>query len=277
MKNVKSRIAILTLIVLGLPCMFAVATEATDIEQAQSKAMNAASDLGGTSWQLVKIQGMDDTTVVPHDRSKYTVAFGSDGTVDVRIDCNRGHGTWKSSGLNQLEFGTMATTRAMCPPGSLQDRFTKDWPNVRSYIIKDAHLYLSLMADGGIYEFEPMTATQSNLGGTSWQLVKIKGDDQTLVPVDKAKYTITFGNDGMMNARIDCNQGHGTWKSPEAGKLELGLMATTRAMCPPGSLYDRIVKDWSSVRTYSIKNGHLFLSLAHGAFHEYEPTQNLAP
>jgi hypothetical protein len=27
---------------------------------------------------------------------------------------------------------------------------------VRSYTIKDAHLFLALMADGGIYEFEPL-------------------------------------------------------------------------------------------------------------------------
>jgi para-nitrobenzyl esterase len=26
---------------------------------------------------------------------------------------------------------------------------------VRSYVIRNGHLFLSLMADGGIYEFEP--------------------------------------------------------------------------------------------------------------------------
>jgi len=31
----------------------------------------------------------------------------------------------------------------------------KRWPFVRSYVLKDGRLYLSLMADGGIYEFEP--------------------------------------------------------------------------------------------------------------------------
>jgi para-nitrobenzyl esterase len=44
----------------------------------------------------------------------------------------------------------------MCPPGSFHDRLVKDWEFVRSYIIKDGHLFLSLMADGGIYEFEPI-------------------------------------------------------------------------------------------------------------------------
>jgi len=31
----------------------------------------------------------------------------------------------------------------------------KDVGNVRSYVIRNGHLYLALMADGGIYEFEP--------------------------------------------------------------------------------------------------------------------------
>jgi para-nitrobenzyl esterase len=46
----------------------------------------------------------------------------------------------------------------MCAPGSLHDRIIKHWPYVRSYVIRNGHLYLSLLADGGIYEFEPMAA-----------------------------------------------------------------------------------------------------------------------
>jgi len=37
----------------------------------------------------------------------------------------------------------------------LHDQLVKHWPYVRSYLIKGGRLYLSLMADGGIYEFEP--------------------------------------------------------------------------------------------------------------------------
>jgi para-nitrobenzyl esterase len=114
--------------------------------------------LGGTSWQLVKFQGGDGTTLTPDDRSKYTLAFGKDGTLSARIDCNRGRGSWTSPGPGQVRLGLLALTRAMCPPGSLHDRIVKQWPYVRSYIVKDGHLYLSLMADGGIYEFEPIAA-----------------------------------------------------------------------------------------------------------------------
>jgi para-nitrobenzyl esterase len=37
---------------------------------------------------------------------------------------------------------------------------SKDWEFVRSYTIENGHLFLSLMADGGIYEFEPISESQ---------------------------------------------------------------------------------------------------------------------
>jgi len=123
---------------------------------AQAPPPAAAPSLGGTSWQLVQFQGSDDTTLTPDERAKYTIAFGPDGQLSARIDCNRGRGTWTSPGPGQLQLGPLALTRAMCPPGSLHDRLVKHWSFVRSYVIKDGHLFLSLMADGGIYEFEPL-------------------------------------------------------------------------------------------------------------------------
>ena len=126
----------------------------------QTSPQDSAAALDGTSWQLVKFQSSDGKTLTPDDKAKYTIAFGNDGRVSARIDCNRGSGTWKSAGPNQLQFGPLALTRAMCPPGSMHDRIAKDWELVRSYTMKDGHLFLALMADGGIYEFEPTGAAK---------------------------------------------------------------------------------------------------------------------
>jgi heat shock protein HslJ len=125
----------------------------------QPSVPSPSSELAGTSWQLVKFQGSDDTTLTPDDRAKYTVEFAAGGRLSARVDCNRGRGTWKSSGSNQIQFGPLALTRAKCPAGSLYDQIVKHWGYIRSYVIKDGHLFLSLMADGGIYEFEPVTKT----------------------------------------------------------------------------------------------------------------------
>lgn len=121
-----------------------------------SVAERADSPLAGTSWRLVRFQGGDGTALTPDDRSKYTLSFGGDGLVAARVDCNRGRSTWRSPEATQLRFGPLALTRAACPPGSLHDHIVKQWEYVRSYVLRDGHLFLSLMADGGIYEFEPM-------------------------------------------------------------------------------------------------------------------------
>jgi uncharacterized lipoprotein NlpE involved in copper resistance len=46
----------------------------------------------------------------------------------------------------------------MCPPAPLNDRIPKDWQYVRSYVLKDGHLFVTLMGDRGAYEFEPVSA-----------------------------------------------------------------------------------------------------------------------
>lgn len=122
----------------------------------QRPATTATPDLGGTSWQLVRFEGNDGKALVPEDRTKYTIAFATDGSLAARIDCNRGRGTWKSAAPNQLHLGPLALTRAKCPPGSLHDHIVKRWSMIRSYLVKDGHLFLSLSGDGGTYELEPV-------------------------------------------------------------------------------------------------------------------------
>jgi para-nitrobenzyl esterase len=106
------------------------------------------------SWQLVRIQDGSGAVIAPDVKAKYTMEFDALGGVTMRIDCNRGSGKWKSPAPGQIEFSQLALTRAACPPGSLHDRIVTQLPQMRSYLVKNNRLYLSLMADGGIYEWE---------------------------------------------------------------------------------------------------------------------------
>jgi len=135
-------------------CLIASAAAAQSI---QRTAIDSPG-LAGTSWRLVKFQGSDGTTSTPDDRSKYTIAFGAYGQLTARVDCNRGRGSWKSTGSNQLQVSPLALTRAACRPGSLHDQIVMQWRSIRSYMVRDGHLFLALMADGGIYEFEPLVS-----------------------------------------------------------------------------------------------------------------------
>ena len=113
------------------------------------------SALVGRTWQLVEIVSMNDRVDAPDDRSLYTMTFKADGAVQVRADCNRGTGSWTSAAPGKLQFGQIAATQAMCRPDSLHDRYMAQFPSVRSYVMKEGHLFLATMADGSIIELEP--------------------------------------------------------------------------------------------------------------------------
>jgi len=149
----------ITIRVLSTLAAVAIAFGTTDSLRTFAGGQNSrgASELAGTSWKLVRLQAGDETTLVPGDGSKYTITFRSDGRVVAQVDCNRGSSNWKSSGPNELHFGSWSMTRAKCPPGSLHDRIVTEGANVRSYLIKDGHLFLSGMSGGGSYELEPLT------------------------------------------------------------------------------------------------------------------------
>lgn len=126
---------------------------------------NAAPELAGTVWQLVNIAGMDDSNAYPDDPSKYTLEFAAAGSVSMQLDCNRGTGTWKAESAGQLAFDPIAATRMLCPPGSLSDKYMAQFEWVRSYVLKDGHLFLATMADGSIIEFEPLPPVVATVFG----------------------------------------------------------------------------------------------------------------
>ncbi|MGA7964287.1 MAG: META domain-containing protein [Gammaproteobacteria bacterium] len=127
--------------------------------------------LAGTEWRLVEFQSMNDTVGAtrPDDPSLYTMRLNKDGTVTMRLNCNHASGTWsaeagpdRSSG--RFEFGPLAATRALCPPPSMDESIAAQAKFIRSYLLEDGRLHLSLMADGGIYVWEPNTGKSSAAG-----------------------------------------------------------------------------------------------------------------
>lgn len=127
-------------------------------------AQSQQHELTGTGWRFVRFASGDGSVSEPGDRL-YTVEFREDGRAALRFDCNHGSGSWTSAAPGQLEFGPAALTLMLCPPGSLDSLFTRQWGYIRSYLLRDGRLYLSLAADGGIFEFEPLADNPSSGAG----------------------------------------------------------------------------------------------------------------
>lgn len=141
-------------IVVGLCMVLATACEST-------RPKPRSHPLLGTAWELVSIGSTDDAQgripiALP---ARFTLRFGPDRRVMLRLDCNRGVGSWRARAAaadsGTLNFGLIAITRARCEPPHLDERVARDLAQVRSYQLKEGRLYLSLIADGGIYEWRP--------------------------------------------------------------------------------------------------------------------------
>lgn len=141
----------------GAEMLFSAAEGEASEAQAPAPAGEQGNELLNSGllgqWEWVSFQGMDDSSLEVSDPSRYTLEIRTDG-VSVLADCNRGMGGFESDGAS-LSFSEIATTRMACPPDSLADLYLSHLSYVRSWLIKDGDLYLSLFADGGIMRFRP--------------------------------------------------------------------------------------------------------------------------
>ena len=153
-----------------------VADSAPAPEAGATEIAEAGEDgtLAGTSWRLVEFQSMDDAVGVtrPEDPSLYTMRLNANGTVEMRLNCNRATGKWSAEPSGDgssggFEFGPLAMTRALCPPPSMDEQIAKQSEYIRGYLLRDGNLYLSLMADAGIYAWEPNDAATEVLFETT--------------------------------------------------------------------------------------------------------------
>ncbi|WP_421659425.1 META domain-containing protein [Leptothermofonsia sp. ETS-13] len=163
-----------------------IATLATAAAGSGEQSKPVAS-LAGTQWRLVEFQSMDDArgNQRPSDGTLYTMWLHGDGSVTMQLNCNRATGTWSAESGNdassgRFSFGPLAATRALCPVPSMDESIVAQSGHVRSYLLKDGKLYLSLMADGGVYVWETNTSSSAaipaapeNGGPRNWEVVSM--------------------------------------------------------------------------------------------------------
>ena len=89
---------------------------------------------------------------VPEDPSHYTIAFQPDGSRHIRSDCNHAGGKYTLR-KSALTIEVIHSTRAMCPPDSLEQTYLKDLNGAAIYFIREGGLYIDLKYDTGTMKF----------------------------------------------------------------------------------------------------------------------------
>lgn len=111
-----------------------------------------SEEITGVKWKWQQTRYNNDQLAVPVDPSRYTVIFNTDGTLNIQADCNRGGGAYSMEG-NRVTIEVTHTTRAMCPPESLDQIFIKDLNASTIYFFRNGDLYMDLKYDSGTMKF----------------------------------------------------------------------------------------------------------------------------
>jgi heat shock protein HslJ len=237
----------------------------------------AAASLEGPTWNWIKTEYSNDTTVTAPDPAKYTLKFGQAvNRFLFTADCNNGSGSYTVDGPT-LTMQVEGMTLALCPPPS--DEYVRLLDQVASYKIEGNTLYLALKLDTGIMTFTtgdtqpaagagssgattPSTPAGSNLqrltsGVWKWEQ-SADSSGQTWTAPNPASYTIQFNPDGTLGMKVDCNTGGGSYQADETN-LTIQLGPTTLMACPPPTLDNEFRQQLSLVASYFFDGDSLVL------------------
>jgi heat shock protein HslJ len=114
----------------------------------------APPGLTGIVWQWQDTLAPDGTVVWrPDQPARYTITFGTDGTLAIQADCNRARGAYARDGATlTLQIG--GVTRMRCATDSLMDRFLGELEYASALRLTPDALALGLTA-GDVMMFTP--------------------------------------------------------------------------------------------------------------------------
>ncbi|MBW2198948.1 MAG: META domain-containing protein [Deltaproteobacteria bacterium] len=110
------------------------------------------ADITGMEWKWQQTRYNNDQQARPQDPSRYTVLFRPDGTLNIRADCNRAGGKYAIQ-TSALTVEVTHSTRAACPPDSLEQTFLQNLNSAAIYFMKEGQLYIDLKYDTGTMKF----------------------------------------------------------------------------------------------------------------------------
>ncbi|MCO6450161.1 MAG: META domain-containing protein [Caldilineales bacterium] len=94
----------------------------------------------------------------------------------------------------------------------------------------------------------------------AWQSFADQSEVNDITVNDPAQYTLTFGSDGTVAIKADCNNAAGTF-TVDGSSLTIQIGPMTMAMCPEDSLSDQYIAMLGDVVSYVFNEDDLVLNL----------------
>ena len=228
-----------------------------------------ASGIPPVIWEIVSFSEPESAPVTITDPSRSTVQFLPDGRLLARLDCHHGHGGYTAA-AGVLALTPLVVTTAICPPDAEDPRVQAILERATSYTFAPDGL-LVLHGDTGSVHLRPA------LSGVQWAWQTFQGSDDTIVrPDDPGQYTVEFLPNGTLAIQAACHHAVGTY-TVDNSTVDLRIGESTTAICPPGALMDRFLRDLDQVTSHVFRDGKLYLALPMDAgIHAFAPT-SIAP
>lgn len=114
------------------------------IQPTQPANVMLDNNLTVQAWQWVSFFDQATGQAAIADPQNYTITFQSDGTVQVKADCNNASGSYTADGTN-LSIVLGPATMAACPPESKGDLFLTYLNGSGMYTLTNGRLQIELM------------------------------------------------------------------------------------------------------------------------------------
>ena len=263
---------VLLLLLAGCVAVNSPANSTSGADSSTPPATDANAIIGQT-WRLQEIQTANGDVMRPEADAVYTLLLVEEGSATGQADCNAINATYTFDD-SALTFGPIASTKALCPPGSLFDAYVQALSTGSDYVVTDDMLTLAygtgdaesgaliFSADGSVSDAE--TAIPDKLIGTwQWQAFEdsASGAESSAITVDDpALYVLNLLDDGTAQVTADCNVAQMDYRV-DGNSLTFLPGPMTLAACGPDSLSNEFVMRLGEVASYVVDGEQLVLNL----------------
>jgi heat shock protein HslJ len=214
--------------------------------------------LSETVWHLESI-AEDESVVSILEGTEITAYFAEDGTLSGLAGCNNYSGMYQVDGeLIQIELGPLTMMFCDQPEGVMdqEEAYLVVLDSVTSFQIVGDRL---MMRDENGQEVLRFKA--SDLVGYVWMWLEFLENNDTITQPDiPGNYTLEFLPDGVLNVQADCNRASGSL-TVNGNQLDMEILTTTLAACPPDSLSDEYLRLLNDAVAYIREGDFLFIDI----------------
>jgi heat shock protein HslJ len=212
-----------------------------------------------TIWHLQAYSEGEDAISSTIEGTDLTAIFNEDGNLTGTAGCNNFSGAYEVEGDKiKIELGPLTMMFCEEPEGTMDQEtaYLEALESATNFkILGDV---LVLKNDAGQ---EVLSYQASDLVGYVWMWLEfLENNDTRTAPDNPGDYTLEFSPDGNVTLKADCNNASGTY-TVDGSQLDIEIMITTLAACPPESLSDEYIQLINDAVIYFREGEFLYLDI----------------